>query len=108
MFGKRKSKKSDPMDPVKVEAADKADAKPSVTSAGVKPAIAKDRVERGLEADDTRPLYAAASIHPTSEHRFSFDSDGPVGGPVRDIRSPIDESDEELRRRRGALDQDTD
>ena len=74
------------------------------------PSFAKDRVERGLEADDTRPLFAADSIHPTSEARFAFDSDGPAGGPVADPRSPIDESDEEERQKRGSrgLDQDSD
>ncbi len=66
-----------------------------------KPPFSKDRVERGLEADDTRPLYAADSIHPTRELKFALDSDGPVGGHVPDIRSPIDEADEEVRQRRG-------
>ena len=68
---------------------------------GGRPSFAKDRVERGLEADDTRPLFAADSIHSTQEARFSFDSDGPAGGPVADLRSPIDEADEEERQRRG-------
>jgi hypothetical protein len=66
-----------------------------------KPRFAKDRVERGLEADDTRPLYAADSIHSTRELKFAWDSDGPVGGHVPDLRSPIDEADEEVRQRRG-------
>lgn len=81
-----------------------------------RPSFAKDRVERGLEADDTRPLFAADSIHSTQEAKFAFDSDGPVGGPVADLRSPIDEADEEERQRRGRAhleqeheqDQDTD
>ncbi|QRN97464.1 hypothetical protein JRI60_52525 [Archangium violaceum] len=71
-----------------------------------KPSFAKDRVERGLEADDTRPLYAADSIHPTREQKFALDSDAEVGGYVPDIRSPIDEADEELRRQRGEEKQD--
>ncbi|WP_257457695.1 hypothetical protein [Archangium lipolyticum] len=73
-----------------------------------KPPFAKDRVERGLEADDTRPLYAADSIHPTREQKFALDSDAEVGGYVPDIRSPIDEADEELRRQRGEEKQDRD
>jgi hypothetical protein len=59
-----------------------------------KPPFAKDRVERGLEADDTKPLFADESRHDTRELKFAFDSDGPVGGDVPDIRSPIDEADE--------------
>jgi hypothetical protein len=66
-----------------------------------KPPYAKDRVERGLEADDTRPLYAADSIHASSEQKFALDSDAPVGGDVPDIRSPIDEADELERERLG-------
>ena len=66
-----------------------------------KPPFAKDRVERGLEADDTRPLYAADSIHGTREQKFALDSDAEVGGYVPDIRSPIDEADEEIRIQRG-------
>ncbi|MCY1083556.1 hypothetical protein [Archangium lansingense] len=66
-----------------------------------KPPFAKDRVERGLEADDTLPLYAADSIHGTREQKFALDSDAEVGGYVPDIRSPIDEADEEARRARG-------
>jgi hypothetical protein len=66
-----------------------------------KPPFAKDRVERGLEADDTKPLYADESRHPSSEEKFAFDSDGPVGGHVPDIRSPIDEADELEREQRG-------
>jgi hypothetical protein len=75
-----------------------------------KPPFAKDRVERGLEADDTRPLYAADSIHPTRELKFALDSDAEVGGHVPDIRSPIDEADEEVRQLRGKeeLDKDRD
>jgi hypothetical protein len=69
--------------------------------ADTKPPYAKDRVERGLEADDTRPLYAADAIHDTREQKFALDSDGPVGGPVPDIRSPIDEADELERERIG-------
>ncbi|HYH94627.1 hypothetical protein [Hyalangium sp.] len=69
--------------------------------ASKKPAFAKDRVERGLEADDTKPLYADESKHDTRELKFAFDSDGPVGGNVPDIRSPIDEADELERERRG-------
>jgi hypothetical protein len=66
-----------------------------------KPPFAKDRVERGLEADATLPLYAADSIHGTREQKFALDSDAEVGGYVPDIRSPIDEADEEARRARG-------
>ena len=66
-----------------------------------KPSFAKDRVERGLEADDTKPLYADESTHETREQKFALDSDGPVGGPVPDIRSPIDEADELERERLG-------
>jgi hypothetical protein len=66
-----------------------------------KPPFAKDKVERGLEADDTRPLYAADSIHPTREFKFALDSEGPVGGYVPDIRSPIDEANEEERLQHG-------
>jgi hypothetical protein len=94
MAGKDKPRKYDPL-------------RPHEHTDG-KPPFAKDRVERGLEADDTRPLYAADSIHPTSEQKFAFDSDGPVGGPVPDIRSPIDEADEELRRRHGRTEPDED
>ena len=35
------------------------------------------------------------------ELKFSFDSDGPAGGDVPDIRSPIDEADELEREQRG-------
>ncbi|HEX8440168.1 hypothetical protein [Archangium sp.] len=73
-----------------------------------KPPFAKDRVERGLEADDGRPLYAADSIHPTRELKFALDSDAEVGGHVPDIRSPIDEADEEVRRARGQEELDKD
>ncbi len=66
-----------------------------------KPPFAKDRVERGLEADDTKPLYAKDSKHDTRELKFAFDSDAPVGGDVPDIRSPIDEADELEREQRG-------
>ncbi len=66
-----------------------------------KPPYAKDRVEGGLEADDTLPLYSADSIHATSEAKFALDSDAPVGGDVPDIRSPIDEADELERERIG-------
>ena len=66
-----------------------------------KPPFTPDRVERGLEADDTLPLYSADSIHGTREQKFALDSDAEVGGYVPDIRSPIDEADEEARRARG-------
>ncbi len=66
-----------------------------------KPPFAKDHVERGLEADDTKPLYADQSKHPTRELKFAFDSDAPVGGDVPDIRSPIDEANELEREQRG-------
>jgi hypothetical protein len=66
-----------------------------------KPPFAPDRVERGLEADDTLPLYAADSIRATREQKFALDSDAEVGGHVPDIRSPIDEADEEVRQMRG-------
>ncbi|WP_338872549.1 hypothetical protein [Myxococcus stipitatus] len=70
-------------------------------AAGHRPSFAKDRVEGGLEADDTLPLYAADSIHSTREQKFALDSDGPAGGDVPDIRSPIDEADELERERQG-------
>jgi hypothetical protein len=66
-----------------------------------KPPFDADRVERGLEADDTKPLYADGAKHPTEELKFAFDSDGPVGGPVPRITSPIEEADELERERRG-------
>ena len=69
--------------------------------APTKPPFAKDRVERGLEADDTKPLFADESKHETRELKFAFDSDAPVGGDVPDIRSPIDEADELEREQRG-------
>ncbi|HEX8825808.1 MAG TPA: hypothetical protein VF794_38210 [Archangium sp.] len=96
MAGNEKRRKYDPVHPKEDEAG--------------KPPFAKDRVERGLEADDTRPLYAADSIHPTRELKFALDSDGEVGGHVPDIRSPIDEADEEVRQARGReeLDKDRD
>ena len=62
---------------------------------------AADRVDRGLEADATRPLYSTGSIHSTDEQKFAFDSDGPAGGPVVSPRTSIEESDEELRQRHG-------
>ena len=68
----------------------------------------KDRVERGLEADSSLPLFAADSIRSTQEQKFAFDSDGPVGGPVADLRSPIDEADEELRQRHGRTEPEED
>jgi hypothetical protein len=40
-----------------------------------KPSFAKDRVDRGLEADDTKPLYADESKHGTREQKFALDSD---------------------------------
>ncbi|MCP3137092.1 hypothetical protein [Pyxidicoccus xibeiensis] len=66
-----------------------------------KPPYAPDRVERGLEADDTRPLYAGESIHSTREQKFALDSDAEVGGPVPNITSPIEEADELERERAG-------
>ncbi|MFP2962138.1 hypothetical protein ACLEPN_31245 [Myxococcus sp. 1LA] len=69
--------------------------------AAKKPPYAPDRVERGLEADDTLPLYSADSIRDTREQKFALDSDTEVGGYVPDIRSPIDEADELERERRG-------
>ncbi|WP_375769312.1 hypothetical protein NR798_00090 [Archangium gephyra] len=71
-----------------------------------KPPFSPDRVERGLEADDTLPLYAADSIHGTREQKFALDSDAEVGGYVPDIRSPIDEADEEVRILRGQEERD--
>ncbi|HEX5748005.1 MAG TPA: hypothetical protein VFZ09_17320 [Archangium sp.] len=71
-----------------------------------KPPFSPDRVERGLEADDTLPLYAADSIHGTREQKFALDSDAEVGGYVPDIRSPIDEADEEIRILRGQEERD--
>lgn len=87
MAGKEKPRKYDPVHPKERE--------------DTKPPFSKDRVERGLEADDTRPLYAADSIHGTREQKFALDSDAEVGGYVPDIRSPIDEADEEIRIQRG-------
>ncbi len=69
---------------------------------------APDRGERGMEMDSGVPLFSADSIHSTQEAKFAFDSDGPVGGPVADLRSPIDESDEELRQRHGRTEPDED
>jgi len=69
--------------------------------AASKPPYAPDRVERGLEADDTLPLYAADAIRDTREQKFALDSDAEVGGHVPDVRSPIDEADELERERRG-------
>ncbi|XXF78181.1 hypothetical protein P2318_00045 [Myxococcaceae bacterium GXIMD 01537] len=66
-----------------------------------KPPFKPDTVERGLEADDTRPLYARDSEHSTDELKFALDSDGPAGGPVPQVSSPIDEADELDRERRG-------
>ncbi|AKI98849.1 hypothetical protein ATI61_106237 [Archangium gephyra] len=73
-----------------------------------KPPFSPDRVERGLEADDTLPLYSADSIHGTREQKFALDSDAEVGGYVPDIRSPIDEADEEIRILRGQEERDKD
>ena len=66
-----------------------------------KPRIPKDRVERGLEADTTRPLYAAESIHATSENKFAFDSDAPVGGNNPEVRTVLEDVDIEERVARG-------
>ena len=63
--------------------------------------------DRGA-ADSGVPLFSADSIQSTQEAKFAFDSDGPVGGPVADLRSPIDESDEELRQRHGRTEPDED
>ncbi|QRO01970.1 hypothetical protein JRI60_24610 [Archangium violaceum] len=87
MFGRRKSKKSDPVDPVKLEA-----------PVDTRPSVAKERVERGLEAEDIRPHYDADSTHPSQGHRFFFDIDGPVPFPG----GPLDEAGEGLHRRYGA------
>ncbi|KFA90765.1 MULTISPECIES: hypothetical protein [Archangium] len=73
-----------------------------------KPPFSPDRVERGLEADDTLPLYSADSIHGTREQKFALDSDAEVGGYVPDIRSPIDEADEEIRILRGQEEREKD
>ncbi len=73
-----------------------------------KPPFTPDRVERGLEADDTLPLYSADSIPGTREQKFALDSDAEVGGYVPDIRSPIDEADEEVRILRGQEERDKD
>ncbi|WP_434385090.1 hypothetical protein [Melittangium boletus] len=75
---------------------------------GGTPPFEKDRVDRGQEADDTRPLYAAEAIHSTEEAKFSFDSDGPVGGPVSHITSPIEESDEYDRQGLGRTESEQD
>jgi hypothetical protein len=61
-------------------------------------------VERGLEADATKPLYGDDVKHSTEEQKFAFDSDGPVGGPVNNPQSVLEDVDaeerEELGRRR--------
>ena len=87
MAGHEKRRKYDPVHPKERE--------------DEKPPFSPDRVERGLEADDTLPLYSADSIHSTREQKFALDSDAEVGGYVPDIRSPIDEADEEARILRG-------
>ncbi|NBD12841.1 MULTISPECIES: hypothetical protein [Corallococcus] len=68
-----------------------------------KPGFAKDRVERGLEADDTKPLYADNAKHSTEEQKFAFDSDAPVGGPRNNPQSVMDDIDDEEREERGRL-----
>ncbi|MBN8230154.1 hypothetical protein JYK02_21820 [Corallococcus macrosporus] len=66
-----------------------------------KPGFAKDRVERGLEADDTKPLYADDAKHSTEEQKFALDSDGPVGGPITNPQSVLDNVDDEERELQG-------
>jgi hypothetical protein len=66
-----------------------------------KPGFAKDRVERGLEADDTKPLYADDVKHSTEEQKFAFDSDAEVGGHRDNPRSVIDNIDDEEREELG-------
>lgn len=68
-----------------------------------KPGFAKDRVERGLEADDTKPLYADDAKHSTEEQKFALDSDAPVGGPRNNPQSVTDDIDDEEREERGRL-----
>ncbi|MBZ4335934.1 MULTISPECIES: hypothetical protein [unclassified Corallococcus] len=68
-----------------------------------KPGFAKDRVEGGLEADDTKPLYADDAKHSTEEQKFALDSDGPVGGPRNNPQSVMDDIDDEEREERGRL-----
>jgi hypothetical protein len=68
-----------------------------------KPGFAKDRVDRGLEADDTKPLYGDDVKHSTEEQKFALDSDGPVGGPVVNPQSVLDNVDDEEREERGRL-----
>ncbi|MBN8470744.1 hypothetical protein HJC10_09485 [Corallococcus exiguus] len=68
-----------------------------------KPGFAKDRVERGLEADDTKPLYADDAKHSTEEQKFAFDSDAPVGGDRNNPQSVLDDVDDEEREERGRL-----
>lgn len=68
-----------------------------------KPGFAKDRVERGLEADDTKPLYGDDVKHSTEEQKFAFDSDAPVGGDVNNPQSVLDDVDAEEREERGRL-----
>ncbi|WP_257460360.1 hypothetical protein [Archangium lipolyticum] len=82
MFGRRKSKKSDPVDPVKLETP--GDNKPSVAAADTGTSFAR---ERGGEADDIRPRYDAHPVHPSEGQRFSFDIDGPVPHPLQSRRS---------------------
>ncbi|RKG85353.1 hypothetical protein [Corallococcus terminator] len=68
-----------------------------------KPGFAKDRVERGLEADDTKPLYADAAKHSTEEQKFAFDSDAPVGGNTTHSSSVLEDVDAEEREVQGRL-----
>lgn len=94
MAGKEKPRKYDPLHPKELE--------------DRKPHFRPDRVEGGLEADDTRPLFASDSIHPTRELKFSLDSDGPVGGYVPHADTAIEDADEEVRELRGREEVDKD
>ncbi len=73
-----------------------------------KPPYAPDRVDRGLEADDTKPLYSSESMHPTQELSFTFHGEGdqPSAGSVPRVTSPIEEADELERKRRGSEQED--
>ena len=74
---------------------------PPKKDAPERPHFKADRVEGGLEADTTRPLYAAESIHATSENKFAFDSDAPVGGNNPEVRTVLEDADIEERVARG-------
>ena len=87
-----------------------ADAAKASTEAQMQARI-KDIVEGVVGAGAARVQVTADIDHSrstTQEQKFAFDSDGPVGGPVADLRSPIDEADEELRQRHGRTEPEED